>query len=73
MENKNIIRLAGEFVLSDIKKKDALHLACAVESECRFFITVDNRLLNKRVKNIKIVNPFDFVKSVENNETGYYH
>ena len=48
-----------------IKAKDALHLACAIESGCDYFVTTDKGLTNKNVDNIIIVNPIDFVREME--------
>ena len=48
-----------------IKPKDALHLACAIESGCDYFITTDKGLINKAVPDIKIINPIDFVREME--------
>ncbi len=53
------------------KSKDALHLACAIYSNCEYFITCDNRfirtiyhneeILKDSLRTIKLVNPVDFV------------
>ena len=50
-----------------IKPKDALNLACAVESGCRYFITTDKALLRKKesVLGIEIINPIDFIRNME--------
>ena len=43
-------------------KKDALHIACAIEAKAQYFITVDKGILKK--KNIEydiiIINPIEF-------------
>ena len=57
---------AGRRVMAcGIREKDALHLACAVESGCDYFITTDKGLTNKRVNNNIITNPIDFVREME--------
>ncbi|MCL2250130.1 MAG: hypothetical protein FWC13_12810 [Oscillospiraceae bacterium] len=48
-----------------IKPKDSLHIACAIKSGCEYFITTDKKLLNKKVENICIINPVDFVREME--------
>jgi len=48
-----------------IKAKDALHLACAIESGCDYFVTTDKGLTNRNVNNIIIINPIDFVREME--------
>jgi len=45
-----------------VRENDALHVACAIESQCEYFITTDDGLLNKDIENIKIINPIDFVR-----------
>ena len=45
-----------------VKANDALHIACAIESQCRFFITTDTGLLNKKIEEIQIINPIDFIR-----------
>jgi predicted nucleic acid-binding protein len=50
-----------------IKSKDALHLACALEAGCEYFITTDRAFLSKAqaVRDIKTLNPVDFVMILE--------
>jgi predicted nucleic acid-binding protein len=48
-----------------IKPKDALHISCAVESGCDYFITTDRKLLNKKIDGIKMINPIDFITETE--------
>jgi predicted nucleic acid-binding protein len=45
----------------NIKVKDSIHIACAIEAECKYFITTDRKLLNKAVDTIIIINPIDFI------------
>ena len=54
-----------EIIQKNIKPKDSLHLACAIEAECNYFITTDDRILNKSVEKIVIIDPIDFVKMAE--------
>ena len=62
-------RLLGlpELFALGIRSKDALHVACAVESGCEFFITTDDSLLKKlsRYTRIAAVDPTAFVRSTE--------
>ena len=52
---------------SGIKTKDAIHLSCAIEAKCDYFITTDDKLIKKTSKltKIKVVSPIDFVKVIE--------
>jgi hypothetical protein len=50
-----------------IKSKDALHLACAIEAGCDYFITTDRSFLKKAqaISEIQAMNPVDFVMLLE--------
>jgi predicted nucleic acid-binding protein len=48
-----------------IRTMDALHIACAVKARCRYFLTTDRKVLKKRVTDICILNPLDFVEEME--------
>ena len=57
-----IVKQAEDFASLNIKKKDALHIACALYAKCQYFLTTDLKLLNKTVDGISIINPVDFLK-----------
>ena len=65
-ENEEII-LTAEKLQTDknFKTYDALHIACAIFANCDYFITVDRKLLNTPVKEIKIISPINFLQEVE--------
>ena len=48
-----------------IKLFDAAHISCAIITGCDYFITTDYRLLKAPVREIRIVNPIDFVQEQE--------
>jgi len=50
-----------------LRSKDALHVACAVEAGCEYFVTTDDILLKKlsRYTRISAVDPTAFVRSTE--------
>lgn len=48
-----------------IKIFDALHIACAVQSECDVFLTTDKKLLNTPQNDIRVMNPLDFIREME--------
>ena len=52
-------------MLYGIKTNDALHIACAIKTNCDYFITTDRKLTNKNVSGIKIINPIGFVRETE--------
>jgi len=64
-ESDKIIGMANDIMKKNIRPKDSLHLACAIEAECNYFITTDGKMLNKSVENIIIINPIDFIRTLE--------
>jgi predicted nucleic acid-binding protein len=50
---------------SGVKVKDALHIACAIEGQCEYFITTDRFVLKYHSPQIKICNPIDFLHELE--------
>ncbi|MCL1967508.1 MAG: hypothetical protein FWF67_06465 [Fibromonadales bacterium] len=60
--NAEIVKQAENLKSLNIKKKDALHIACALYAKCQYFLTTDLKLLNKKVDGISIINPVDFLK-----------
>jgi len=63
--SKRIVRLGNVIVQKGIKKKDALHIACAIEAKCDCFLTTDRKLLNKTFSEITVINPLDFIRRLE--------
>ena len=66
-ESPNLLTKAREFLAYDIKTKDALHLAAAIEGNADYFLTTDDKLLSKARKNniIKVLNPVDYIRELE--------
>ncbi len=58
---------AEEYMRLGVKSSDAIHLACAVASDCDWFFTVDRGILRKvsRIGEMRVANPVDFVKEAE--------
>jgi predicted nucleic acid-binding protein len=61
----DIVSVGQEIMEQGVKAKDALHIACAIKSGCEYFITTDNKLTNKNIQNIRIINPIDFIRETE--------
>lgn len=59
------ILLAKDIRKQRIKIKDSIHIACAVEAECKYYITTDDKLLNKNIDKIIIIDPINFIKQLE--------
>lgn len=63
--SENILSLGKKILVKGIHANDALHIACAIESRCEYFITTDTGLTNKKIEKIQIINPIDFVRKME--------
>ncbi len=66
-QNQTIIERAVEISGYGIGKKDALHIACAIEAKADYFITTDKGIIRKRnnIIEIRIVNPVEFIGIME--------
>lgn len=66
-ENQEIKTYAKILMEQNIKIKDALHIACAVNAQAEYFLSTDNRLLNKMQANNDIIalNPIDFIQEIK--------
>jgi len=67
VENNAIILKANEFAKKGLRAKDALHVACAIQCGCEYFLTTDD-LIQKKLKDndeIIVYNPIDFIKIIE--------
>jgi len=49
-----------------LKAKDALHVASAIEGKAQYFLTTDDKILNKLFTEIKVIDPIEFVKVFDN-------
>ena len=64
VETTHIKATAGAFAQTGLRKIDALHVACAADAGCDYFITTDDRVLGKagQILEIKIADPIEFIK-----------
>ena len=60
--NSTIANKAKKLIELGLKQKDAAHIACAVHVNSDYFLTTDKKILNKRIPNIAVVSPIDFVR-----------
>ncbi|MCL2341518.1 MAG: PIN domain-containing protein [Firmicutes bacterium] len=65
MANENIIKNANEIKKTGIKDADALHIACAIEAKCDYFITTDDRVLKYSSDKISVLDPIDLIKKLK--------
>jgi predicted nucleic acid-binding protein len=63
--SESILKYGKQIEQLKIRPNDALHISCAIESQCEYFITTDGGLTNKTIDGIKIKNPVDFVIEME--------
>ena len=64
-QDEEIILYAEKQSRKGIKPFDALHIACAVQSGCAVFLTTDKKLLNTPQNDIRVMNPIDFIREME--------
>jgi len=61
-KSNEVVEIANNIVQSGIKAFDALHIACAIFSNCDYIITVDKRMAKYKDNRIVVCNPIDFLK-----------
>jgi len=66
-EHDELLNTMNELILSGLKPLDALHISCAIDGECNYFLTVDRGILKKSyvTKKILIMSPIDFINEAE--------
>lgn len=49
-----------------LRSKDALHLSCAISAGCKYFLTTDDKILNKcnLIAELTLTDPIGFIKEV---------
>jgi len=53
---------ANKIMKFGVKSKDALHISCAIEAGCDYFITTDDEILKKyKTGEIKVCSPVEFI------------
>jgi hypothetical protein len=67
VETPALIAKAKQFLALGIKSKDALHIAAAIVANSDYFLTTDDKLLNRAdlVLDVKLMNPTEFVKVMD--------
>ena len=67
-ESPNIRAIARYAQSTGLHPADALHVACAIEAECDYFITVDKRLLKYQDERIVVCDPLAFLRVLEDEQ-----
>jgi predicted nucleic acid-binding protein len=62
--SKSVVNCGKKIMLKGVKKKDALHIACAIEAKCDYFLTTDKKLLKTTFDEIIVTSPIDFLKTL---------
>ena len=65
-ENSAILEKAKDLNQKGVRSKDALHIACAISAGCKYFLTTDDKILNKNeiIEELAITDPIGFIKEV---------
>ncbi len=65
-ENKKIVEKAKKLNKIGLRSKDALHIACAISGKCNYFLTTDDKIINKNnlIREITIIDLIGFIKEV---------
>ncbi len=56
------------YVQAGLKPVDALHVACAATAGADYFITTDKRILNKTIYGVKLADPVEFIRILEDQQ-----
>ena len=65
-ENHTILNKAKNLNEIGLRSKDALHISCAIFARCSYFLTTDDKILNKndKIDGIMFIDPIAFIKEV---------
>jgi predicted nucleic acid-binding protein len=64
--DEKVFRRALVITKCGIHDADALHIACAIQAKCHYFLTTDKDIYKRRfVEGITLLNPIDYIKEVE--------
>ncbi len=56
------------YVQAGLKPGDALHVACAATAGADYFVTTDKRILNKTIDGVKLSNPVELIRILEDQQ-----
>ena len=67
-EEEKILGKATQLNHAGLRSKDALHIACAVLARCKYFITTDDKIINKQslITGLSLIDPIGFIKEIYN-------
>ena len=64
-QDEEIDKAARKIMKTGIHYKDACHVASAIFAKCVYFLTTDKRLLKYKTDLIRMRNPIDFIREME--------
>lgn len=66
-ENRRVLTLAKQILKLNLKAKDSLHIACAIEANCDYFITTDDKITSKKalIDQARVLNPVELIHIIE--------
>jgi len=66
-EDTEIIQNANQFIGIGLRTKDSIHISCAIYANCDYFLTTDDKILNKAsfAEGVVISDPIDFIREFE--------
>jgi len=64
--NSELLEIANLLSRKGLQKIDSLHIACAILAKCDYFLTTDDKILQraKQINDIAIADPIGFIKEV---------
>jgi predicted nucleic acid-binding protein len=65
-ESSELIETANLLNQKGLQKIDSLHIACAIFAKCEYFLTTDDKILQREkvIDDININDPIGFIKEV---------
>lgn len=65
-ESAGLLKIASSINQTGIQKIDSLHIACAIQSKCDYFLTTDDKVLkrNNQISDNHVTDPIAFIKEV---------
>ena len=59
--NDEITETAEKLKMQGLGTMDALHIACAIYAKADYFVTTDDKILNKNINLINVISPIDYI------------
>ncbi len=65
-QSAELLKIANFLNQMGLQKIDSLHIACAIQARCDYFLTTDDTVLkrNNQIRDIHVTDPIAFIKEV---------